>query len=160
MDIMLEVVYYHTMTDAACKYKQEKKELLEQIEKQKEELKKRHQKYMLTGKRILDIRTALLTLNIMLDNIYPGSEELSLFKVDLERTSRISDVSRVLNQQKLNVITLLELVSKKVDWLLDLLDKTEGMGTEGIYSKPLIQHTAAVPVVTEVKEDEYDTNSI
>ena len=84
------------------RYKQEKKELLEQIHKQKEELKENHQKFMLTGKRILDIRTALLTLNIMLDNIYPGPEESSLFKIELERPSKISVVSRVLTQQKLN----------------------------------------------------------
>lgn len=96
--------WIHNLYNCFCvaRYKKEKKELLEQIDNQKEELKERHEKYMLAGKRILDIRTALLTLNIMLDNIYPGQEELSVFKIDIERGSKFSDISRVLNQQSLN----------------------------------------------------------
>lgn len=56
------------------------------------------------------------------------------------------------------VLTLLELVSKKVVWLLNLLDNTEDLTAEAIHSKPLIQYTSTVPVVTEIKEDEYDTS--
>lgn len=111
---MLEVVMYQTMTDEAVQLKEERVKLRADIEAEMDTVKDTQKELTNLGAKIVDVRTALFTLNMMLETVYPGIEE-SVFDMKLSTsTETLSQGVKSLFQPNTEALTLMEQVTKKV----------------------------------------------
>ncbi|XP_046682784.1 uncharacterized protein LOC124369092 [Homalodisca vitripennis] len=150
LDVMLEVVMYHTMTDEAKQVKEEKLKLLQEIENQSETLKETNEELVSVGQKTVAVRTALLSLNLMLDTVYRGATEMSVYDISMDIDETVS-VARPLRQPNTEALSLMELVTKKVKWLV------EQVSPEDLEAKPKVTTKLAVETTTKVGiEDEAD----
>uniref|UniRef100_A0A1B6ENF8 Uncharacterized protein n=3 Tax=Cuerna arida TaxID=1464854 RepID=A0A1B6ENF8_9HEMI len=150
LDVMLEVVMYHTMTEEAKQVKEEKLKLLQEIEKQNETLKGTNEELVSIGQKTVAVRTALLSLNLMLDTVYRSGTEMSMYDISMDIDETVS-VARPLRQPNTEALSLMELVTKKVKWLVDQVSP------EDLEAKPKVTTKLAVETTTKVGiEDEAD----
>ncbi|XP_054275772.1 uncharacterized protein LOC128994946 isoform X2 [Macrosteles quadrilineatus] len=131
LDVMLEVVLYHTMTDDAKALKEERTKLYKAIEEVNDNMKGTQEDLVQLGQKILDVRTALLTLNIMLDTVWPSvgaDDTIDYISAESEIVVDPNTQVKPLSQPNTEALTLMEQVTKKLKWLLSVvetLDKTD-----------------------------------
>uniref|UniRef100_A0A1B6MR43 Uncharacterized protein n=1 Tax=Graphocephala atropunctata TaxID=36148 RepID=A0A1B6MR43_9HEMI len=150
LDVMLEVVMYHTMTDEAKQIKEEKEKLQEEIEEQSEILIQTNEDLISMGKKTVAVRTALLSLNLMLDTVYRGTE-MSLYEISMDVDDQSVNATRPLRQPNTEALSLMELVTKKVKWLV------EQVSPEDLEAKPKVTTKLAIESTSKAGiEDEAD----